>query len=319
MRRQNDADFFARIADRGTLRAGFIRVRDNHGCAGADGVTIDEFQSNLDVNVFALEEALVQNVYWPLPLLEILVDRGDGSARRLCVPAVRDRIAQAAALAVLSPIFEAEFERCSFGYRPGRSVRDAVLQIKAYFDQGYRWVVEADIDAFFDSVDHELLLTRVRRLISEERIVRLLELWVRAAVWDGSQVRRLKRGIPQGAVTSPALANLFLDDLDEALLAAGQRLVRYADDFVILCKDRRQAERAAKLTDEVLDSLALELDDAAITTFDAGFTFLGVTFMRSLILQPFDRPKREKRVLFMPAPMNPAQVTDWNREQGSRQ
>jgi group II intron reverse transcriptase/maturase len=302
-----------RIASTPILHAAFARVHDNHGCAGADGVSIADFERDLDVNVYALEQAVRRGTYRPVPLLRILVDRGDGSARQLCIPAVRDRVAQAAALEALNPLFEAEFEGCSFGYRHGRSVRDAVRQIKVYYEAGYRWVVEADIDAYFDSVDHELLLARFRALVADQPVVDLVAQWVRAQVWDGSQLYRTERGIPQGSVISPALANLFLDDLDEALLAAGQKLVRYADDFVILCKDRQQAERAAQLTDEVLDSLHLELDDAAITSFDAGFTFLGVTFMRSLILEPFDRPKREKRVLFMPPPMNPTALQECMR------
>jgi retron-type reverse transcriptase len=159
-------DLLPRIASRPTLLAAFDRVRANHGCAGADGVSIEDYDRNLDVNLYALEQALQHATYRPFPLLRILVDRGDGSARQLLVPTVRDRIAQAAALEVLNPLFEAEFEACSFGYRHGRSVRDAVHQVKIYFDQGYHWVVEADVDAYFDSVDQALLIKRVRKLVA---------------------------------------------------------------------------------------------------------------------------------------------------------
>ena len=137
-----------------------------------------------------------------------------------------------------------------------------------------------------------------------------MERWVRAQVWDGSQLYRITCGIPQGSVISPALANLFLDELDEALLAAGQKLVRYADDLIVLCKDRQQAERAVRLTDETLASLHLTLDEKQVTDFDHGFTFLGVTFMRSLILEPFDRPRREKKVLFMPPYLDPGKYRE---------
>jgi RNA-directed DNA polymerase len=302
-------DFLPRIASLPVLHAAFARVRNNHGCAGADGVSIAQYERDLDRNLAFLSEQLERGTYRPFPLFRILVE-GTHGPRQLCVPTVRDRTAQAAALEVLNPTFEAAFETCSFGYRRGRSVRDAVRQIKQYYDHGYGWVVEADIDAYFDSVDHALLLARTRKLIDEQRVLKLIEQWVRPQVWDGSQLYRVERGISQGSPISPALANLFLDDLDEALLAAGQKLVRYADDFVILCKDRGQAERAAQLTDIVLDALHLELDDVAITSFDAGFTFLGVTFMRSLILEPFDRPKREHRVIFMPPYLDPGKYRE---------
>ena len=326
------------IAATPTLRAAFQRVRDNHGCAGADGVSIGEYEKDLARRLALLGEALERGTYRPFPLLRILVEKHDGSARQLLVPTVRDRVAQAAALEVLGPLFEAEFEACSFGYRPGRSVRAAVNEIKRYYEQGYRWVVEADVEAYFDSVDHSLLLARVRDLIEGQkagdagregdasrlapsafraapppdpsRVLRLIELWIAAEVWDGSQLYRMKQGIPQGSVISPALANLFLDDLDEALLTAGQKLVRYADDFVVLCKDQPSAQRALALSEQVLASMHLTLDDKAVTDFEHGFTFLGVTFMRSLILEPFDRPKREHKVLFMPPYLDPGKYRE---------
>ena len=332
-------DLFAHIASTPTLRAAFERVRDNHGCAGADGVSIAEYEKDLDRHLALLGEALERGTYRPFPLLRILVEKHDGSARQLLVPTVRDRVAQAAALEVLGPLFEAEFEACSFGYRPGRSVRDAVNEIKRYYEQGYRWVAEADVDSYFDTVDHALLLRRLRDLLEKRqagderrkgevasrlsppafpavlrsdasRVLRLIELWIAAEVWDGSQLYRMKQGIPQGSVISPALANLFLDDLDEALLTAGQKLVRYADDFVVLCKDQPSAQRALALSEQVLASMHLTLDDKAVTDFEHGFTFLGVTFMRSLILEPFDRPKREHKVLFMPPYLDPGKYRE---------
>jgi group II intron reverse transcriptase/maturase len=231
---------------------------------------------------------------------------------------VRDRVAQAAASHALSPVFEAEYERCSFGYRAGRGVRDAVNAIRKHYERGYRWVLDADIDAYFENVDHELLEEKLVEVVGDRREVKLLERWIRAHVWDGSQVYRLRRGIPQGSVVSPAFANLLLDRFDEAMLAAGFRVVRYADDFVVLCKDRPHAERAARLTDEVMDTLRLRLDEADIVSFDSGFTFLGVTFVRSLATLPFDRPKHDRKVVFMPPPMNPDEVRRWQDSYGRR-
>lgn len=213
-------------------------------------------------------------------------------------------MAQAAALEVLAPIFEAQFENCSFAYRKGHSVCQAILKVREYYDQGYRWVLDADIDAFFDNVPHDRLLNKVNRLIADERVQNLIRLWVKADVWDGDNVSRLTVGIPQGSVISPMLANLYLDELDEELLAHGMRLVRYADDFLVLSKDKAKVKEAARLTEAVLRHMELELDEADIVHFDHGFRFLGTIFCRSSILIPFDRDKKPKRAVYVPLPLN---------------
>lgn len=299
------------IASAEALRSGFERVWNNRGSGGADGVGLMTFRRRLDDELLDLGRELRSGAYRPLPLLRMLVEKKDGEARELCIPAIRDRVAQSAGLDVLGPLFEAEFEPCSYGFRRGRSVRDAVRVVRRSYEAGYRWIYEADIDAYFAKVDHDLLLARVDALVPDKRVVKLLARWIKAWVWDGSQVYRLKRGLPQGSVISPALANLLLDGLDEAMLAARQHLVRYADDFIVVCKGRSEAEAAAKLTDQVMDSLHLNLDEAKITTFDDGFRFLGVTFVRSLALVPLETEKREMRVLFAPPPMNPEQLQRW--------
>ena len=212
------------------LTSAFQQVKENHGCAGVDGVTIEEFEEELINNFLGLEQEIKDKTYFPLPLLKVLVDKGNGESRSLCIPAVRDRLLQAAVLQAIEPVLEKEFEECSFGYRKGRSVKQAVYKIKEYYDRGYRWVVDADIDAFFDSVDHRLLIAKVRKYLSEEDISRLIELWIKAEVWDGESIKVIERGIPQGAPISPILANLFLDELDEAMLKEGYKYVRYADD-----------------------------------------------------------------------------------------
>lgn len=165
-------------------------------------------------------------------------------------------------------------------------------------------MVDADIDAFFDTVDHDLLLTKVRKYIPDTNITDLLELWIKAEVWDGNNLRVTERGIPQGSSVSPVLANLFLDELDEAMLKNGQRYVRFADDFLVLCKSAQKAKQALELTSGILDKLFLKLDEADIVSFDQGFKYLGVTFLRSLIMVPFDKPKKERKVLYYPPPLN---------------
>ena len=179
-------------------------------------------------------------------------------------------------------------------------------KIKEYYDQGYRWVVDADIDAFFDSVDHELLFKKVKQYIKDEDIIRLMELWIKAEVWDGESLKVMNKGIPQGSPLSPILANLFLDELDEEMLKNRQRYVRYADDFLVLCRSPEKAKQSLEFTNEVLDKLLLKLDESDIVSFDQGFKYLGVTFVRSLIMVPFDKPKKERKVLFYPPPLNMA-------------
>ena len=287
-----------------SLSTAFQQVKENQGCAGVDGVTIEEFEEELNKNLSVLENELSHKNYAPLPLLKILVDKGNGEARALCVPAVKDRVAQTAALFAIEPIFEREFEACSFAFRKGRSVRQAVYKIKDYYEQGYRWVVDADIDAFFDSVDQTLLLQKVGKLIEDGDIIGLIEKWVKAEVWDGVSLKVMEKGIPQGSPLSPILANLFLDELDEAMLKNGQKYVRFADDFLILCKSPEKAKQSLEFTNEMLEKLLLKLDESDIVSFDQGFKYLGVTFVRSLIMVPFDKPKKERKVLFYPPPLN---------------
>jgi group II intron reverse transcriptase/maturase len=310
---------FDHLTTHSNLHAAFLRVEASQGMAGVDGVSIGEFRHDLEVNLAVLGEELRSGRYFPLPLLRLLVAKADGSPRPLSVPTVQDRVAQAAVLNIIEPIFEAQFEDVSFAYRRGRSVKAAALRLKELRDRGYRYLVNADLDAFFDNVDHDLLLAKVERLLPDAHLNRLIRLWVQAEVYDGEKIFVLEKGIPQGSVVSPILANLFLDELDESLTAQGFRLVRYADDFVVLAKTRPQAAAALEATEEVLDRLHLALDpeDTAITDFNQGFKFLGLIFLKDSIFLPFDRPRRERRVLYYPPPFDLAgYLEDRGRETG---
>ncbi len=296
----------SKITSLANLQAAFLRVEASQGMAGVDGVSIGAFKRQLPVNLAILMNELREGRYRPLPLLRFLVAKPDGSPRVLTVPTVRDRVAQAAVLNVTEPLFEAEFEDVSFAYRKGRSVKQAAYRIKDLREQGYLYIVEADIDAFFDNIDQNLLMAKVAQVISDSDVLRLIRLWVAAEVYDGEKVFVMEKGIPQGTVVSPTLANLFLDEFDEAIIARGHQLVRYSDDFIVLAKTRSEAESALAFTEEILAHLHLNLDeeDTGVTDFGTGFKYLGLIFLKDSILSPFDRPKKIRQILYMPPPFD---------------
>ncbi len=270
-----------------TLRDAWHRVRENRGCAGGDGETLEQFETHLETQLAALRNEVVQGSYEPRPLLSVVVGSPGKQPRQLAVPAVRDRVLQTAAALVLTPLFEAEFEDCSFAYRRGRSVDQAVRRIMQYRDQGFRWVVDADIASFFAEIDHERLLREVAELVQDVRIIDLIKIWLKAPLTDFETTWRPTKGIALGSPISPLLANLYLDHLDEALLGENLRLVRFSDDFLVLCKHEEQAARALDLTEEVLGVMRLRLnrEKTRIVDFERGFRFLGVEFVRNLVLK----------------------------------
>ncbi len=288
------------------LRAAFRRVRENYGCAGTDGVTIAEFESTLAESLEQLREEVESETYWAWPLRLVEVEKRAGSpqeCRRLLVPAVRDRVLQTAVARWMEPHLEKEFNDCSFGYRRGRGVRMAVDRVWALQQQGYRWVVDADIDGFFDSVDRRLALGRLSAVLPDDSAIRLNRLWMDFAIWDGLHLQRPELGIPQGAVVSPMIANLVLDQLDDRLEGAGLMMVRYADDFVVLAKGKAAAERALELVTDSLEELRLQLHSGKtrVVRYRDGFRFLGVIFLKDWLLQPW-RPgarRQQTQVLRM--------------------
>lgn len=291
------------------LRRAFTRVAENHGCAGADAVSLDAFRANLEIELDSLRRAVLDGSYfaWPLRRVEIEKRPGSEERRTLLVPSVRDRVLQTAVAAFLEPFLEREFEDCSFAYRRGRSVRMAVERVYILYHEGYRWILDADIDDFFDTIDTDLVLARLSPLIHDELALRLVRLWLDYAVWDGLHLTRPGRGLPQGAIVSPMLANLCLDSLDERLQNAGLRMVRYADDFVVLTRGRAAAERALALTEQALAELRLKLHSTKtrIVRFSDGFRFLGVIFLKDLLLQPFRTGRKRLRVLSSAPPVPP--------------
>ncbi|MEM9758082.1 MAG: CRISPR-associated endonuclease Cas1 [Pseudomonadota bacterium] len=274
------------------LHDGWARTQAGTPMAGADGQTVRAFSWQAESEIARLRRELEAGTYRPRWMLAFDIPKSSGGTRMLAVPAVRDRVVQGAALEVLGPRLEAAFEHVSYAYRPGRGVADAIRRIRHLREQGYRHVVDADIAAYFDRVDHDLLIERLREAVDEEAVLDLVRAWltVEAVHVDGRKLARTE-GLPQGSALSPLLANLFLDRLDEAMLARGYQLVRYADDFVVLARTERQAEAALADVEAVLAELELELHrgKTRVTSFDAGFRFLGHLFLRALDL-PSDHP-----------------------------
>ena len=264
-----------------TLALAWARVRSNGGGAGSDKVSLEEFGRNGLSRIARLRDQVRDGRYNPEPLLRMALPRPGREPRLLAVPSVRDRILQTAAAMVLSPVLEPQFEDESFAYRPGRSVRDAVGRVAAIRDAGFQYVVDGDISAFFDNIPHEELIARLAELLPDDSLLALMRTWLATPVQTPGGCVHMHKGVAQGSPLSPLLANLYLDGFDEAIAADdGRRLVRYADDFLILCHDNETAELALEDAALWLANAQLEVnfDKTRIATFAQGISFLGVHF-----------------------------------------
>jgi RNA-directed DNA polymerase len=255
-------------------------VRRNRGAAGIDKVSIQMFEQNLDANLDRLMRELKQGTFQPLPARRVYIpkDAKGTKFRPLGIPAVRDRVAQEVLRRLLNPIFEAKFHDHSYGFRPGRSCHQAVQKVMELGRQGYRWVLDADISGFFDNLSHSALMRELSDVVADGNILRLVEKFLRAGVMEGGKLRPTRIGTPQGGVASPLLANIALNVLDWHLQEHGYRFVRYADDFVVLCRSENEAKEALALVEHLIaDRLGLSLssEKTKIARFHEGFTFLG--------------------------------------------
>jgi CRISPR-associated protein Cas1 len=297
------------------LTRAWNRVRENDGCAGADGVTVQRFSLQLDAEWDELRQAVERGQYRALPLLPIVISKRSGSSetRTLMVPSVRDRVLQTSIGFHLGTVFEDEFLDCSFAYRPHRSVNSAIARIRFLHAHGYRFTASADIASFFDRIDHEQLRERLHARIHEPELLDLLDGWIQASVWDGARIKPLTEGIPQGSPISPLLANFYLEDFDLALENAGMKLIRYADDFLVLARERQDAANAVAIAASQLQKLDLQLKDEKthIASFEEGFHFLGALFSGADVWIPWEHHTRQSRLLAIPHPMPAALVRRW--------
>jgi len=268
-----------------TLRAAFERVKANDGAPGVDHVTVRAFEAHLEENLARLSRSLRDGTYRPQAVRRAWVPKpGRKEKRPLGIPTVRDRVAQTALRSVLEPIFERDFAEHSYGFRPGRGAKDALREVARLLREGHSWVVDADIRSYFDSIPRERLLARVAEKIADGRVLALLGAYLEQEVMEGLARWTPEAGTPQGAVISPLLSNIYLDPLDHKMAERGYAMVRYADDFVILCRTEAEARGALAEVEAWMEEAGLRLHPEKTRVVDArepgGFDFLGYHFER---------------------------------------
>ncbi len=274
------------------LRRAWTLVKANHGTWGVDRQSLEAFEAHLDAELQQLQVALKADAYVPLPGRRVYIPKPDGQRRGLAVPAVRDRVVQTALRLRLEPHFEARFAETSYGFRPGRSAHQAIGDVMASLHQGGEWIVEVDIERFFDTASHERLLAAVAEVVADGRILRLVHAFLQAGVMEEGRKRTLVAGTPQGACFSPLLSNAFLNTFDHQMLAHGHRAVRYCDDLVVVCRTREDAEAALEWVHQILEGqlgLRLHPEKTRVVHITERFEFLGFRFWqddRGLRLQP---------------------------------
>jgi RNA-directed DNA polymerase len=267
------------------------RVLGNKGAPGVDHVTVEQFDENLLENVRKLSQGLREGTYQPQSIRRTHIPKpGTGETRPLGIPTVRDRVVQNALRQVLEPIFERDFAEQSYGFRPGRGAHEALQRVEELVKSGHGYVVDVDLKSYFDTIPHDKLLERVGEKVSDGRVLKLIEAFLKADVLDGLEEWTPIQGAPQGAVLSPLLSNIYLDPLDHLMARAGFEMVRYADDFVILCRTWEAAEQALAMVQDWTAEAGLTVHPTKtrIVTVEEGFDFLGY------FIRPTYRTARKK-------------------------
>ena len=266
-----------------SLEAAWRKVARNQGAAGVDGQSIERFAAQSERYLRELGESLRAGSYRPSPIKRVEIPKGDGRTRPLGIPTVKDRIVQTALKMAIEPIFEVQFRPGSYGFRPGRSCKDALREVDRLLKDGYAYVVDADLQSYFDTIPHDRLMALVRGSISDGRMLGLIEGFLKQGIMTGMDTWQPTTGTPQGAVLSPLLANLYLHPLDLLMEQSGYRMVRYADDLVVLCHTEAEAQAALSLLQAWVAENGLTLHPHKTRVGDwrqpgQGFEFLGYRF-----------------------------------------
>lgn len=285
-----------RILERDNVQRAWERVKSNKGAPGSDGMTLEDFPAYARDHWSEIRQSLVDGSYQPRPVRRVVIPKPRGKGeRKLGVPCVVDRVIQQAILQVLTPLFDPDFSESSFGSRPKRSAHGAIHRVKGFIKSGYRFAVDLDLEKFFDTVNHDVLMSRIARKVTDKVLLGLIGRYLRAGVLVGSTVQATAWGTPQGSPLSPLLSNILLDDLDKELEARGHRFVRYVDDVVILVKSKRAGRRVmAKISHYLSQKLKLKVnrDKSQVVKIEAleflGFTFRGIRiFVTDRAMQDF--------------------------------
>jgi RNA-directed DNA polymerase len=266
-----------------TLKAAWHKVRENGGAAGVDGQSVKQFGYRAEIYLAELEQALKTGEYRPEPIKRVGIPKAGGKLRPLGIPAVKDRIVQTALKLVIEPIFEHEFEDSSYGFRPQRGCKDALREVDELIAQGYTDVVDADLASYFDTIEHQTLMRRIEERISDGTVLELIGVFLSQDIIHGMKRWTPTGGTPQGAVISPLLANIYLHPLDRQMKQQGYHMVRYADDFVVLCRTAEQAQTALREVKSWVEQNGLRLNEDKTHVGDCrqagqGFEFLGYRF-----------------------------------------
>ena len=271
---------YGRLLDKELLLRSYKKVRRAGGAAGIDGQTLAQFGERLDDNLLQLLNELKTKQYRALPVKRVEIPKADGGVRLLGIPSVRDRVVQQAVNELLTPIFEEQFHPSSFGYRPNRSCHDAISKATMFIRRyGLKHVVDMDLSKCFDRLDHELIIQQVKKRVTDSSVLELIRQFLQSGVMIDGKLASTDIGSPQGGVISPLLANIYLDAFDQAMRDRGHRIVRYADDILILCRSAKGAQRALEVATKLLEQdlkLQVNGEKTHITQSRRGVNFLGV-------------------------------------------